>query len=783
MKTIYSLLFIVLLAYSCKVTEYPARGNFAAKTVVNVQGDYSPKEKKYLEDKLALQIDDSLLVTRVSKITKGGLGFIKHRVKVYHNFDSNSISKTIDLFKAAYVANGYFRGGQTTYRIDSMPGKDSNAKLITFNAFPARNHIMDSINYEIYDSAVRKIVAQSWKESYLKKNDLYAQDLLDAELRRIVYNLKNNGYLFMVRDDFKVVADTINTALFKLSDDPFEDQKFLLDAAEFAKNPNTDITIKLKDKIDSNKLKQYIVRKIIVDVDNFDKDLVPTEKKILQNGNIVKRYFNDRFRDSFITQHIFLKHGNIYKESDFEKTFQTLNSFNVWQQIAIDTIGLSDTKSDSIDFIIRMQPFNQFSSERKIEGTYNSQNNTNLTASTAKVLLGFNLYQNFKNRNFQKRGVQSNLTFNSSVDFGKPSPSASSQNIINTLQGGVNFNLLYPEFQIFKSLNKKRNFIQPRSVLNGNLSYSSRLNFFRLFEASAAYTGSVQVVLPKNVYNVQLSLLNVDYKVLSKSTALNNLLAINPAFRNIYRDGLILSAQGVVNKSNTVENKALKTSVQRNQTLSIELPWSFLVESNDLLNFVKFDYSYRQFWNRPRNKTYAMRLAVGLGYGFTKLGGGNTTMPFFRQFSGGGPSSLRAWNIRGVSSYSTRKSLDSINENFGDIYAEFNFEHRHKIKDIYGIPIFGALFADAGNIWNYKPTDPSVFPTNKSRVERIADDVAIAVGYGVRIDFGFFLIRFDLATKFKDPETLLGTGGFLRKENYDKLSDIKFQLGINMPFN
>jgi hypothetical protein len=60
-------------------------------------------------------------------------------------------------------------------------------------------------------------------------------------------------------------------------------------------------------------------------------------------------------------------------------------------------------------------------------------------------------------------------------------------------------------------------------------------------------------------------------------------------------------------------------------------------------------------------------------------------------------------------------------------------------------------------------------------------DLAIGAGTGLRVDFGFFLVRLDYAYKVKDPspETLQAQNKWFY--NWKPLNG-QLQLGVNYPF-
>ena len=66
---------------------------------------------------------------------------------------------------------------------------------------------------------------------------------------------------------------------------------------------------------------------------------------------------------------------------------------------------------------------------------------------------------------------------------------------------------------------------------------------------------------------------------------------------------------------------------------------------------------------------------------------------------------------------------------------------------------------------------------------RLITDLAIGAGVGLRVDFSFFVIRFDYSYKVKDPspKPLDATGQNKLFYHWKPLSG-QFQLGISYPF-
>ena len=70
-----------------------------------------------------------------------------------------------------------------------------------------------------------------------------------------------------------------------------------------------------------------------------------------------------------------------------------------------------------------------------------------------------------------------------------------------------------------------------------------------------------------------------------------------------------------------------------------------------------------------------------------------------------------------------------------------------------------ALFTDIGNIWNFKNTRPDGMPdTTQFKFKNLYQQLGVSSGVGFRFDFNYFLIRFDVAFRFKRPDVLADDG-------------------------
>ena len=106
--------------------------------------------------------------------------------------------------------------------------------------------------------------------------------------------------------------------------------------------------------------------------------------------------------------------------------------------------------------------------------------------------------------------------------------------------------------------------------------------------------------------------------------------------------------------------------------------------------------------------------------------------------------SARAWRTGQLDGFDT-KNADFILDQTGNMKLEANVEYRF---DIYKV-LKGAIFADMGNIWSLK-ADTSR-PLGNFDIKRFTKEIGVGIGLGLRIDFNYFIIRFDAAAPIRDP--------------------------------
>jgi len=220
-------------------------------------------------------------------------------------------------------------------------------------------------------------------------------------------------------------------------------------------------------------------------------------------------------------------------------------------------------------------------------------------------------------------------------------------------------------------------------------------------------------------------------------------------------------------------------------------------EDTDLsvYNFAKLTVDYRRYYKLSPNTYLAWRLNGGVAHALTKsldpspLPGQAATeryiLPYDKYLFAGGSNSVRAWSPRrlGTGAYATLitdsatgvTSRDYYTEQPGEVLLEGSLEYRFPVYSF----IKGALFTDFGNVWTLQPDTNR--PGAEFRASSFYKQFAVGSGFGIRMDFTFLILRFDIATRVYDP-TEVGQPWRLRNALKHTDNQTVVNVGLGYPF-
>jgi outer membrane protein assembly factor BamA len=181
--------------------------------------------------------------------------------------------------------------------------------------------------------------------------------------------------------------------------------------------------------------------------------------------------------------------------------------------------------------------------------------------------------------------------------------------------------------------------------------------------------------------------------------------------------------------------------------------------------YVKSEFDYTKHWGFRKKQSFAVRTFAGIAIPY----GNANSIPFSRSYFAGGSNDNRGWQAYSLGPGSSGGINDFNEANFK---LAFSAEYRF---NFFG-DLYGALFADAGNIWNvFDNVEDEKYTFNGFDSLK---DIALGTGIGFRYDFSFFVFRIDLGYKTYNPGKEMSERWF-RDLN---LSRTVLNFGINYPF-
>ena len=770
--------------------QYPRDKPFIFENNINITGDLAKDKKQDLRSELLSQLEDSANVRENSELPWPKAPWIipSNVISKPPVFDPAPVIQSTVNMKNLMIGKGY-RSASVTYDSSLKVVKDQQRVKVTYNVNPGKVYTIDSISYIFPDSSLNSIVQAHMDKSVLKKGDPFDYDRVDEELGRLVNLFKNNGYYRITRDEVIVEADSSYSELIDPSLDPFEYIRRLTEIETRRKdNPMVDVYVRLVATKDTSRLRQFRVGSFTVIPDSppdvEDISLYTTKETLLKGYKVVS--FNNTFKPAFVTKQIELRPGELYSQEDFIRTQNNFTRLGAWQYQRF--IPRVDDSSRTIDFLLQLIPAKKQFFSVDLEGS--SMLNSNQLILVGSGRFGLALNFRLRNRNIGKSAIQLENSIRTGIEF---------NNFSRLLSGEVTLGnrMTIPWLVTPFSRGFEKKFQAARTIVTADVSYLDRFRYFKLrtFNTFFGYEWKPRpnVTWQFKPFNIELTRINPDSLFLD---AINE----NPLLRYAYNNGLVIGNNISYNRSFSKPGSRnlnlLRVYAEQSGTL-IGLLAPGLTASNrvfgDLYRFVKMDVDFRHYRNW-KNSSFIFRFYAGYGIALkTQSRQGEISLPFFKSYFAGGPNSMRGWQIRklgiGSSIYLDTLQGGSFNDKYADIQLETNLEQRFNLFRFFGFWMRGAVFADMGNIW-YRHNANGLMPGAKFRLGSLYEDLAIAAGAGLRLDFSYFVLRFDWGLPIKDPRYGPGkdvsTGFYSTKQHGWFVDGVwnrpTFQFAIGYPF-
>lgn len=555
----------------------------------------------------------------------------------------------------------------------------------------------------------------------VKPGDFLSEAALEAETERSASVLKDKGFYSFSKNNFFFEADTLaypDSAVLKLRINEYTRNETARDAEPIRRFRINDVQI------------------------TYPKSMKIREQ-VLKDLNLIKP-------------------GEIYSQSRINNTYSRFSALRMFSSV---NVGMTQVDTNLVNCEISLSQSRNQGFKVNLEASSNSSG-----------LLGVSPQFSYYHKNIFRGGEWLNLSFMGNFQF-------KFNDDVHSNEFGVSGSLSLPKF-LFLPYRFFKGGI-PRTDFNASYNYQNRPEYTRnIISTSYGYNGNVSDKFFYQIYPVQLNIV----KLFDLDEDFYKTLANDPFLRNAYQNHFDLGSGATLYY--TSSNAANPQETYFYSRLQLDIAGNLLRAFNPLMKkdangsgmiwntpysqFVRGELTLGRTWVFGRNSGHsiATRLLAGAGYAY----GNSSGLPFEKHFYGGGANSLRGWQARTVGPGLAQRDTSFVIPNqTGDMKLEANIEYRFNMF----WKIAGAVFADAGNVWTLNNSEDAD-RESMFRWASFGESIAANWGVGLRLNFGFLLLRVDMGMKIHDPARLNGRwvppSQWMRRDNY------ALHFGVGYPF-
>lgn len=618
---------------------------------------------------------------------------------------------------------GYMNAGVSLYT--ETKGKKLKA---TYLLHPGQPFLIGKVNYDIQDEGILQLLhLDQPANQQIKPGMRFTVETLDNERKRIAGLLSDNGYFRFNKDFIHFAADTIMGR---------KDIALTLQLRKYKPNNNS-------PEVDHTR---YLIRDVLFQ--SNDSDRIHLRKQVLLNATAIKE-------------------GRPYDASALQRTY---NNFARLQAVKYTNIKFAEVPDTNLlDCHIQISTNKPSTISFQPEGTNTAGD---LGAAASITYTNRNLFHGSEQLSIEFRGAYEAIT------------GLEGYQDQNYTEFSVETKLVFPRFLapfLSKSFRRRQTASSEWAV---SWDFQNRPEFHRrVFSSAWRYRWSE----PKHHLNYRFDLLDLNYVYMPwisstfKRDYLDNAENRNAILRYNYEDIFIMKTGFTVSYTDGVDAVRANFESAGNLLNGVSKGFGFKTNSqgqHTLFNiayaqYVKFDFDYTHLFQFDKRNALALHAGLGVAYPY----GNSTVLPFEKRYFSGGANSVRGWSVRelGPGKFKgTDGRIDFINQT-GDVKLDLNAEYRSSLF----WKLQGALFIDAGNIWTLR--NYAEQPDGQFKFTEFYKQIAASYGMGLRLNFDYFILRFDVGMKAINPAYES------EKEHWSiihpKLSrDFDFHFAVGLPF-
>jgi len=609
-------------------------------------------------------------------------------------YDSASTRASMEILQTQLQNMGYLRASVDVYN------KTKGKKIVTtYLLHPRQPYFINQVDYDIRDSAIAIVLnfADSTRRG-LMSGMMFNVANLDNERSRISKYLTNRGYYRFNKDFISYKADSVPGS-------PLINLTLVLDKYRSGEETNLPHQV-------------YTIGDVNFRNGNPNDSVIPLRQSVLESNTFLESGAHYASNNLQTTYNHFgrlgaVRYTNIsFHERDFEPVLDCniLVSTNKPSTISFQPEGTNTSGDLGAAVSLTYQNRNIF---------HGSENLSVVLRGAYEAIRGL---EGYSNTNFQEYSLETSLSF---PRFIAPLLSTSFRRRVNAAS----------EVSLLYDLQNRPEFMR------------------RVFSVAWRYKWNDQ----NHHDRYQVDLLDLNYISMPwisetfKEEYLDNTDSRNSILRYNYENLFIMKLGFGYTYNNG--RYAIKVSAESAGNLLNLASHVFHFHKNSEGQYTFLDIAYAQYlrgiFDYTRNFAfdYHNQLVFHFGFGIAYPYGNSTILPFEKRFFSGGANSVRGWSVRslGPGKFIGRDGrIDFINQT-GDMKLDLNLEYRASLFWKFG----GALFIDAGNIWTLRDYEDQ--PGGQFKISEFWQQIAVSYGLGIRLNFDYFVVRFDMGMKAVNP--------------------------------
>jgi outer membrane protein assembly factor BamA len=666
-----------------------------------------------------------------------------------------------------FLKNKGFFEAKVQYQIDTVLYQRIRVTYVVKEQQPYR---IKSLQFRPTQTAVDTLWHLNGEAKLCKIGQIFDRENIENEKVRIENLLKSKGYFYFSRNDIKA--------------------RILYDRslADSAQSKWATIEWRIEPDRQRPALRAYHLGSVSFVVDKLPNEILSQEDTVVYEG-IQYFFLNKKFNNSLLDSRVLMRPGSLFNrvsEIQTQRRLYQLDQFRFVQP-------RYDTSRSVLDLTLYTLPLDKYQ----------------FTGETGLSIFRYEPgpFANFAFKIRNILGGLESLEMGARVGYEAQAGFLQTDNISNNLDLGLSASLYFPQLLFAGSRwNARLADFNPRTQIGLSYNYNNRQEYTR-----SNLRASMQYIWQPNTFStVYLSLLDVNLvnstiKQSADGQAFasyldtlqrrgNNLIrSFNRAFVSsinltyLYNDFML--GKNIKSKYFRLlfESGGTTLNLLPNKQISI-VNTLFREAGQDLIfsRFLRVNADFRQYLPVGRRSLFAWRVNAGIAWAYDDSG----ELPYEKNFFVGGSNSIRAWeprllgpgNVEGIVGPDGR-----INYRFeqpGNVLIEGSAEFRFPITKLYG-DLNGAFFVDFGNVWTFKK-DALQAGNGTFKPNTFLQEMAVGTGFGIRYDFSFFIIRFDLAVKVYEPARPVGQRYVLNEFNLLKptqgTNPMVLNIAIGYPF-